>query len=100
MCQLKLTIAKLASNRLQQPSTVITVQRELSGAAAMQLLLSASRTTLRETSAHLLEPSKVKLHIHIAKEQLEQLDVESIILNLLLTANGRRYQLRIFQLSI
>jgi hypothetical protein len=73
--------ARPASKGLQLLSTVITVQRAQSGAAAIQPLLSARQITLRGTSAHPLEANWVKLLTHTAKVLPGHLAAVSIILN-------------------
>ena len=90
--------AKLVSRGLQLPFTVITVQRAQSGAAATPPQLSARQIMSPEMSAHRREASLVKLHTHTARVQEVQLDVVSTISNLLQTASGKRFRLKVFQL--
>ncbi len=89
---------KLVSRGLQLPFTVITVQKEQSGAAATPPLLSARQIMSPEMSAHQREASLEKLHTHTARVQEVQLDVVSTISNLLQTASGKKFRLKIFQL--
>ena len=52
----------------------------------------------REMSAHQQEASLVKSHTRTARVQVVKLDVVLTISNLLQTANGKRFRLKIFQL--